>query len=78
MTDRTHDPLSPAVISSLLRPTDPYLSCDGCFNHIDAYVERLVADTQHRDQAMEVHLAGCGACADEAGALTELLTGGDH
>lgn len=35
-------------------------------------------DPGYRDVAMEVHLRGCGACAEEAAALGELLASGDE
>lgn len=73
MTDATRG-LSAETIASLLADTTPYLSCDDCFDKVDEYVERRLADPQHHDAALEAHLAGCGACAEEADALLELLT----
>lgn len=67
--------LTADAVAGLLLDTDPYLSCDDCFDRIDEYAERLVADPGHRDRAMERHLAGCGACADEADALADLVRG---
>lgn len=72
MTEPTRA-LTPAIIDSLLVDTTPYLSCDDCFDRIDQYVERRLARPDHDDPAMAAHLAGCGACAEEADALTELL-----
>lgn len=72
MTDRTRG-LNAETISQLLADTSPYLSCDDCFAQIDQYVERLLADPRDEDPAMKAHLAGCGACAEEAEALRELL-----
>ena len=72
MTDHTRGP-SAETIASLLIDTSPYLSCDDCFAEIDKYVERRLADPHHDDPAMEAHLAGCGACAEEAETLRELL-----
>ncbi|HET7351310.1 MAG TPA: hypothetical protein VFJ28_10255 [Marmoricola sp.] len=72
MNDATRG-LSAETITSLLADTSPYLSCDDCFERIDEYVERTLADPKVRDVAMEAHLAGCGACAEEAEALRELL-----
>lgn len=70
----TPEPRIPAAaVDSLLLDTDPYLSCDECFEQIDTYVEKLLADPDHRDVAMAVHLRACGACAEEAATLTELL-----
>ena len=65
--------LSPTTISSLLADTSPYLSCDDCFAQIDEYVERKIADPHYEDPAMKAHLLGCGACAEEAETLLELL-----
>lgn len=72
MTDSTRG-LSAETIASLLADTSPYLSCDDCFALIDGYVERVVADPHHQDPVMETHLAACGACAEEATTLRELL-----
>jgi hypothetical protein len=66
--------LSAEQIGSLLADTNPYLSCDDCFARLDAYVERILADPHHQDAGMQAHLAGCGACAQEAEALRQLLS----
>jgi hypothetical protein len=71
MNDPT--PLPPEAVEALLTDTSPYLSCDDCFATIDVYVEHLAADPAYRDVRMETHLAGCGACAEEARTLLELL-----
>jgi hypothetical protein len=65
--------LTESAVAALLVDTEPYLSCDDCFERIDQYVERRVADTSHQDPEMDTHLAGCGVCAEEARALEELL-----
>lgn len=72
MTDPTRA-LSAETIAGLLANTSPYLSCDDCFARIDEYVEHRLADPHYDDPAMRTHLAGCGACAEEAQALHELL-----
>lgn len=61
------------TIAGLLADTNPYLSCDDCFAQMDVYVESRRADPQVVDAAMEAHLAGCGACAEEVATLQELL-----
>jgi hypothetical protein len=66
--------LNADMITSLLADTSPYLSCDDCFAQIDQYVERRLADPHYEDPAMKAHLAGCGACAEEAETLRELLS----
>ena len=63
------------TIDGLLLDTSPYLSCDECFEQLDTYVEKVVADPNYRDVAMQIHLDGCGACAEEAATLIELVTG---
>lgn len=66
-------PLSAETIERMLADTEPYLSCDECFARIDEYVEQRLARPDRVDPAMEAHLAGCGACAEEAETLRELL-----
>ncbi|MEI7057789.1 hypothetical protein WBG06_18330 [Nocardioides sp. CCNWLW239] len=73
MTDRNR-PLPVDVLDGLLLESTPYLSCDDCFDQLDTYVERLLADPSHVDVPMQVHLKACGACAEEAEALTDLLS----
>ena len=72
MTERT-TPLTAVSAAELLADTAPYLSCDACFAQLDEYVERTLAVPGHQDVPMQTHLRGCGACAEEAAALTELL-----
>ena len=65
--------LTDRAVHDLLVDTEPYLSCDDCFERIDAYVEQVVADPAHQDREMATHLDGCGVCAEEAQALQELI-----
>lgn len=65
--------LSSETITSLLADTSPYLSCDDCFAQLDEYVERRLTDPHYENPAMRAHLVGCGACAEEAATLQELL-----
>ncbi len=64
-----HTPLSPQVARRLTLDTEPYLSCDDCFDLVDRYVEALLSDPGHDLPAMRIHLAGCAACAEEARSL---------
>lgn len=68
-----HHPLSPEAARSLALDTEPYLSCDDCFEHVDGFVEALLADAEYGLPALRVHLAGCGACAEEARSLICLV-----
>jgi len=72
MTEPTSG-LSAEMIAGLLADSGPYLSCDDCFAQIDEYVDRRLADPHYEDPAMKAHLAGCGACAEEAETLRELV-----
>lgn len=59
---------------SLVRSTEPYLSCEECLHLTDQYVDALAAsDTTADWTVLEVHLAGCGACADEVESLHALV-----
>jgi hypothetical protein len=65
-------PLGAEVIDRLLVNTDPWLSCDGCFDLVDRYVEQLLAGHLDAMPEMRVHLGGCPACAEEAATLVQL------
>lgn len=67
--------LPAAAIDNLLRDTHPYMSCDECFDRLDTYAEQMVLSPHHQDTAMQVHLLACSACAEEANALIELISG---
>jgi len=66
---QAHKPLSEHAAQRLTLDTEPYLSCDECFDLVDSYVEALLADPDHDQLAMRTHLAGCAACAEEARSL---------
>lgn len=66
--------LSERSVHNLLLPTEPWLSCEDCFDALDGFVEALLdrPDTADR-RALRVHLAGCAACAEEAESLLLLV-----
>ena len=70
---QAHLPLSHQAARALTLDTEPYLSCDECFDLVDRYVEALLADPDHDRPAMRAHLAGCAACAEEARSLVGLV-----
>jgi hypothetical protein len=70
--NNTHRSLGPEVIGRLLVETEPWLSCDDCFDQVDGYVEQLLAGHLDAMPAMRVHLGGCPACAEEAATLLTL------
>jgi hypothetical protein len=70
---QAHTPLSPQAAQRLTLDTEPFLSCDDCFDLVDSYVEALLSDPNHDQPAMRTHLAGCAACAEEARSLLCLV-----
>ena len=70
---QAHPALSAQATRRLTLDTEPYLSCDECFDQVDGYVEALLADPDHDLPAMRTHLAGCTACAEEARSLIMLV-----
>lgn len=67
-------PLGTDALERLTLDTEPWLSCDDCFEHVDEYVEHVLADRPAEEgmAAMAVHLRGCPACAEEAATLVTL------
>ncbi len=70
---QANTPLSLQAALSLTLDTEPFLSCDDCFDLVDEYVEALLADPDHHQRAMRTHLAGCAACVEEARSLILLV-----
>jgi hypothetical protein len=55
------------LLRALLGPEGPELSCEGCFEQLDRYVELELADA-NADEAipgMRAHLEGCPACHED-------------
>ena len=71
--NQAHTPLSAQTARRLTLDTEPFLSCDDCFDLVDTYVEALLSDPNHDLPAMRTHLAGCAACAEEARSLVWLV-----
>lgn len=75
-----HDqrPLTPEAASLLSLSTEPWLSCEDCFELMDVYVENLLSGPGTPElPAMRVHLRGCAACAEEAESLLVLVAEAD-
>lgn len=64
----------------LLGPGRPEVSCETCFEQLDAYVELEAhgADADERLPGMRAHLDGCPACREEHDSLLELVSGEDQ
>jgi hypothetical protein len=66
--------LTTGQVEALTLSTEPYLSCEECFDLMDEYVESVVAGRpEDAPLGLEEHLAGCAACAHEADTLLELV-----
>lgn len=68
MTGR-HLDLTPEAIRRLTTNTEPWMSCDDCFEEIDGYIESLLAGPSDISPRLRAHLIGCVACFEEAWSL---------
>lgn len=69
--------LTAAQAASLTATSEPWLSCDDCFEAIDGYVDALLDSGPPDDEPLRVHLARCPACFDEAESLISLVAADD-
>jgi hypothetical protein len=66
------------LITALLGPAGPELTCEECFEQLDRYVDLALANGEP-DRAvpgMREHLIGCPACRDDYDSLLEFVGGG--
>ena len=70
--------LTPAALERLVVSTVLWRSCEDCFDAMDGYGEALLADASTAAPAMDVHLAACPACAEEAVSLMILVADDDN
>ena len=72
MSPRTR-PLTADEALLLTADTEPYLSCDDCFEQVDQRMDALLSDhPEPLTPEFRTHLNGCAACRDEAWSLLEL------
>lgn len=69
----TPKPLSSRAIHRLTVDTDPYLSCDDCFEHIDVVLDALLDSTAPLPEDFRAHLLGCAVCREEAESLAQVV-----
>ena len=69
--DRTRD-----LITRLLGPDGPEVTCDQCFELLDQYVDLEVAgeDPDAQLPGMRAHLEGCPACHEDHESLRDFVT----
>ena len=62
-------------LARVLGPPGPEVTCETCFEMLDAYVEmeRAGVDAEAAVPGMGAHLVGCPACAEDHEALHALL-----
>jgi hypothetical protein len=65
------------LLSRLLGPGRPELTCESCFEELDRYVELQLAglDAEAHIPGMGAHLEGCSACAEDYDSLVALVSG---
>jgi hypothetical protein len=70
--------MSDPLLSRLLGPEGPEVSCEVCFERLDEYVdlELAGADADAAIPGMRAHLDGCPACREEHDSLRDLAAGG--
>lgn len=61
------------LVDQVTADFDPYLSCDDCFEQVDAAIERLTQGRGGLDESLATHLRGCPACREEARALVVVI-----
>jgi hypothetical protein len=65
------------LVSRLLGPDGPELTCEQCFDEVDRYVEAELAGGRASADAqvpgMRAHLQGCQACREEHASLLALV-----
>lgn len=72
MSPRSRD-LTALAAEQLILDPEPYLSCNDCFEQVDARVEALLSGAaEPLTREFRAHVIGCAACLDEAWSLVEL------
>ena len=71
----TADDRRRALLSGLLGPADPEVTCEQCFELLDEYVDLELAghDAPARLPGMREHLEGCPACREDHESLRALV-----
>jgi hypothetical protein len=68
--DRRHE-----LMTRLLGPASPEVSCEECFELLDEYVELELAgaDADRRLPGLREHLQGCPACREDHESLRDFV-----
>ncbi|HQR81221.1 MAG TPA: hypothetical protein PLT68_13480 [Actinomycetota bacterium] len=65
--------LDRVVIDRLTANTEPWLSCDDCFEQVDVAIEELLTSASPFSEPFRVHLLACGVCHEEADSLAAMV-----
>ena len=55
-------PLTQDDVRRLTVTTEPWLSCDDCFDGVDVFVEEVLSGSTPVSEDFRVHLLGCSVC----------------
>jgi anti-sigma factor RsiW len=68
------------LLTALLGPGEPELTCEECFELLHRYVdlELAGADADRAVPGMRPHLSGCPACRDDHESLRALVAADEH
>jgi hypothetical protein len=66
-------PLTPEAIDRLTADTEPWFSCEDCFEHVDVVIEAMVVSSASLSEKFRVHLLCCPACHEEARSLAAIV-----
>lgn len=67
------EPLTPDAVERLTANTEPWLSCDDCFERVDVAIEAMVVSSTPFSEDFRVHLQRCPVCREEACSLAEMV-----
>ncbi|WP_310961500.1 hypothetical protein [Nocardioides terrisoli] len=70
---RRHVPITADAAERLLAPTDPWLSCNDCFDRVDLELEAMLGRDEAPAEDFRTHLVSCAACRDETASLAALI-----
>jgi len=66
------------LVSRLIGPAGPELTCEECFDQLDRYVELQLsgagAGADERVPGMRAHLEGCPACDEDHASLLAFVS----
>lgn len=69
-----------SLVTRLLGPDEPELTCEQCFEMLDRYVDLELSghDADRGVPGMRAHLQGCPACHEDHASLRDLVASQDR